>query len=132
MKKPTTNGAIDPRKIKMGLNVIVYRSNALGDCTNGGISSKYDTLTVVNVEGPFEPSRDRPAVMLVQGPGAQWNANPIIVPAIWTGDGWREAPGPFMAGGNFADTSDSRFADAIQALGGTRGMAPKIHDRQEK
>jgi hypothetical protein len=44
---------------------------------------------------------------------------------------WIEAPGWWMMGGNYAATSDSRFSDAIEAIGGTRGMAVKIHDRIE-
>ena len=102
-----------------GLTVYVLR-NHLGDCTNNGISSNHNTLTLIGagVEGPFKPSEDRPAVTMVTRviAGREYkhlvpcdeNANPL--------------PGWWMAGGNFAETSDSRFPNPYPL---------SIHDRKE-
>jgi hypothetical protein len=115
-----------------GLTVSVFR-NAGPDCSLGGLTVDHRDLTVVNVDGPFGPTDDRPAVMLIQGPGANHHgSNPILVPAVKNEAGdWQPAPGWWMFGGNYAATSDSRFGEAIAKLGGTRGMAPKVHDRIE-
>lgn len=123
----------------MGLPVFVYRdtdpnTTRWGDSTNGGISSRCHRLTVVNIDGPFEPDAQAPAVMIVRG-----NLRTIIlVPAEQDAHGeWHPIPsntqdyaGP-MFGGNFAATSDSRFGEAIRALGGQSHVALPIHDRVE-
>ena len=50
----------------MGLNISVYRNAEFDtDCTNGGITSMFNQLNVVNVSGPFEPQPDIPPVLLV-------------------------------------------------------------------
>jgi len=134
----------------MGLHVNVYRS-ALGDCTNGGISSTPPCLCLVNVKGPSNPNENAPAAMLVAGNIA---GTLRIVPAAFVprtnigmvltvggviqqeqrgqlGD-WKEAPGWFMMGGNYAATSDSRFSEACARLLGHRSYgAVPIHDRLE-
>ena len=116
----------------MGLLLNVYRSDPVGpfgesmDCTLGGVSSRAWRLCVVNVDGPFNPSPDAPAVLLLKGniPGAV-----KIVPADETGapvKGWT------MFGGNYAATSDSRFSEACARLSESPcyGAVP-IHDRIE-
>lgn len=107
----------------MGLIIQVYRHGKY-DCTNGGVSSKFDTLTLINAEGPFEPTDDRPAVMLVANPYNSVVIKPVdaIEAKKWT-----------MMGGNYAATSDSRFAKAVEEITGTRfyGAIP-IHDRIEE
>lgn len=99
----------------MGMIVGIYKDARLGDCTNGGISAKATGLTVVNVDGPFEPSDLYPAAMLVDSPfgGA------ILVPATRDAGHWEPVAsgnrcGP-MFGGNIADTSDSRWCDAVRS-----------------
>lgn len=113
----------------MGLIVNVYRSSG-SDCTNGGISSKHQTLCVVNAEGPFEPTENCPAVMLDNHyPGIV-----RIVPAVQgaLGHWFVNKTKWFMAGGNYAATSDSRFSYAIEALTDARFYgAVSIHDRVE-
>lgn len=106
----------------MGLNVYVFRDD-LGDCTNGGVSSKAAKLCVTNVEGPSEPTEDAPAVVLRKGP-----LNTVhLVPEVEGDDRpW------FTFGGNFGYTSDSRFQRAVEALaGGVSHVAIAIHDRVE-
>ncbi len=112
----------------MGLHVSVYRWN-LGDCTNHGISSKADGLTIVNIDGPSTPMPGQPAAMLVLGP---YNT-PRIVPAIYSEIGeYIPEPRWTMMGGNYAATSDSRFGEALKKLLG-HGFygAVAIHDRIE-
>lgn len=106
--------------IVQGLRVYVYRNKSIGDCTNGGISSRYDTLILVGkgVEGPEIVDLDDPpenAAKLVRrflpwlGPDPFMHIEPL--------DGkW------YMAGGNIAYTSDSRFPSPYPL---------QIHDRTE-
>src|SRR6202035_3960436 len=112
-----------------GLVVSVLRDGG-GDFSRGGLTAEHQELTVVNVDGPFGPADDRPAVMLIDGPGA--GSNPVLVPAVKNEAGdWEAAPGWWMFGGNYAASGDSRFGAALGRLGATRGMAPKVHDRIE-
>lgn len=108
----------------MGMYVQVFRSN-LGDCTNGGESSKYNGFCLLNVEGPFEPSDDYPAARLLRHPTV--NEHCFVVP-----DTKLKGSKPYMCGGNFAYTSDSRFHEAVKKLTGAGGsFAVSIHDRVE-
>lgn len=116
----------------MGLLIDVFRSAGM-DCTNGGVSSKHDTLCVVNVDGPFQPLPGRPAVLLESHVAGCLR----IVPAFLTEKGeWRPAREQTghnsMMGGNFGATSDGRFAAACLALLGRYFYgAVAIHDRTE-
>jgi len=111
----------------MGLVISVCREVETGDCTAGGISGRHGRLTVVNIDGPFDPTPDAPAVALIDGhrPGDK-----ILVPVISNGVAYqRVSPEGFtgpMFGGNFGATSDSRFGRAT----GIYGAIP-IHDRFE-
>jgi hypothetical protein len=111
----------------MGIRISVFRNGR--DCSNGGLSSRFTNLTVVNASGPFEPDEDAPAVVVqshVQGCLR-------IVPAMMVDVGeWVGAPGAFMMGGNYGATSDSRFTQLCERLlGHTFYGAVAIHDRQE-
>jgi len=108
----------------MGLLVEVYKWS-LGDCTNGGVSSKHNKLCITNMEGPFEPRDDSPAAMLIQHPSVKEHC--YIVPKELIDSGRI-----FMSGGNFAYSSDTRFWQAVNKLTGTKGsFAVSIHDRTE-
>jgi hypothetical protein len=109
----------------MSMPIDVYRSAARGgyDCTNGGVSSRFTRLTVVNVEGPFEPDADAPAVVLEQHVRGCLRLAPVD--AVYE-------RGAIMFGGNYGHTSDSRFARKCEALLGHRFYgAVAIHDRIE-
>ncbi len=110
----------------MGLLISVYRSADGYDCTNGGVSSKYDRLTLVNVDGPLEPSEDAPAAWLVKHRTMQGVVY-IVCEDPATSNKWA------MAGGNFGATSDSRFSRAMEEMTGCVNWhgAVKIHDRYE-
>jgi hypothetical protein len=115
----------------MGLTLEIYR-NSFGDCTNNGITSNHTGVTLVNADGPFEPTAKHPAVMLVKGP----LGDPTLVPAVWAAGEWVpekrvDMCGP-MAGGNYAATSDSRFGEAIRKVCGRKMYAAlPVHDRFE-
>jgi len=75
----------------VGLRAEVFTTPlyAKGDCSNGGISSKFETVTFVNVDGPFEPDDRAPAVMLLPG-----NLGPTVkaVPAYFDPETQRWCP----------------------------------------
>ena len=104
------------------LPIDVYRRKGV-DCTNDGISSKYDTLLLACDEGFLDVDESDPPENLVKinkrflGGAYVYRVVPYNKP---TGAGW-------MFGGNFAYTSDSRFH---RMLGDVYG-AIAIHDRQE-
>jgi hypothetical protein len=106
----------------MGMLASVFR-NPLGDCTNDGLSSKYSTVVIVNVPGPFKPDDKYPAVQLELCYG-----NVIAKPVVNDSEykPW------FMFGGNFLYTSDSRFRETLEEMLGHKfyGAIP-IHDRVE-
>lgn len=118
----------------MGVRAQIYRS-ALGDCSNGGISSRAREVTIVNADGPFEPTPEAPAAMIVEGLGPGGTAR--VVPAVPAGDGtsWvpearRGAVGP-MAGACFV-SGDSRVTEkAEEIIGGRFYGALALHDRFE-
>ena len=89
----------------MGLTVMVMR-NPLGDCTNGGLSSKHTGFVVTNLEGPFEPSEDHPAIRIIKG---HVPLSLIAVPE-------QEPNGIRMMGGNHVYSSDGRFANGLTEL----------------
>ena len=107
--------------MRRALPIEVYRSN-MGDCTNGGISSKYDRLLLVCDEGFITYDEENPPENLVRIVtrnlfGTEYKH---IEPVKRTDAG----NVGYMSGGNLAYTSDSRF----------RRMSDyplSIHDRQE-
>lgn len=104
----------------MGLIVSIYR-NAGRDTSNDGVTSRHDKVCVINIEGPFDPSPDCPAMELV--PHASFRGHCFLRPitAMHT-----------MFGGAFGYTSDSRFSEAVRKLTGVNGSyAIQIHDRIE-
>lgn len=119
----------------MGLRADIVKSR-YGDCSNGGISGRASQVTIVNIDGPFDPSDDAPAVMLIEGHGA--NGGTVrIVPCdhvhgdVWIEHGEPHSVGPMM-GGTYIATSDSRFTRAVEALTGARFYgAVAFHDRYE-
>lgn len=117
----------------MGLNIEVYRNAGRGgDCTMNGISSRFTSLCVVNVDGPFEPNEGRPAVILdVREISTQKILR--LVPAEKVGDSYQPVKSWIMMGGNYGATSDSRFSDKCEELTGHMFYgAVAIHDRIEK
>lgn len=98
----------------MGLRVDIYRDRY--DSTLNAFHG-YDTVTVTNIPGPFEPTDDAPAAVLTR--------NPLNAPIITPRDLPVNMAGP-MFGGTYAASSDSRFGRAV----GIYGALP-VHDRFE-
>lgn len=128
----------------MGIGAYILRTGHLSkdqpntmtfrDCTNNGWSNNYDEVVVVNAEGPFDPTPDRPGVLLVPHRSVI-SIHAVLVEhaednGVWT-----------MAGGNFLTSSDSRFGELCKRLIIEAGMQPtsrhfgygavSIHDRIE-
>lgn len=106
----------------MGLHVSIYRPARFGDCTNGGISSRERDakgLCLVNVNGPFDPSDEYPAALLIEhlpfGP-EKGRRLAQVVPAELEAGAWKPAPGWWMFGGHYAATSDSRMGEKIREI----------------
>lgn len=119
----------------MGLTVDIYKHGGQ-DFSNGGLSSDHDEVTIVNVSGPYEPTPERPAVLLVAGSRA---GIAKVIPAVehengqggWAALSDPGSVGPMM-GGCYVASPDSRFATAVEAIVGGRfyGAVP-LHDRFE-
>jgi hypothetical protein len=109
----------------MGLHVDIYK-NPLGDCTNNGISSRVKGFTITNVEGPFEPCKDYPAA-IIRDDKPLGRPYPKIVPTeLHNSKKW------VMFGGNIANSSDTRFCEAVREADGGPFAALPIFDRVEE
>lgn len=127
-----------------GLRLSVYRPADLGygDLTNGGVSGKADTVTVVGrledgkvVPLPkecqvFSADEDAPAVILVESRIALSDPTPHLIPLDLAEGTPPDTVGP-MAGGNYAGTSDGRWAALGKLYGHLRLDVVAIHDRVE-
>ncbi len=109
-----------------GLLCSIYKTDRLGDCTNGGISSRSNTALVLaddslGIPGVFDAKPTDVILQIGKGPGAHMKGYENQLVARPVGDcadnhvGW-------MFGGNFVFTSDSRFPSRSPIA---------IHDRQE-
>lgn len=102
------------------LPISVYKDKKIGDCTNGGISSRYNELLLICEDGFITVDEENPPENLVQIVtrhlfGKEYkHIEPVARP---TGAGW-------MSGGNIAYTCDSRFSRLSE-------YPLSIHDRQE-
>lgn len=104
------------------LPINVYKTGRV-DCTNGGISSRYDVLLCVCDEGFVDVDEKNPPENLVKVVKRRMFGQDLYHIAPYAdpdGIGW-------MFGGNYAATSDSRFGRMIGEMYG----ALAIHDRQE-
>ena len=106
------------------LQLSVYSNPAYRHCANGGVSETADSIYVACESGPYEVEETNPLLFKLK---ASFNEYACLVP--YTKPKGAEI-GPMM-GGNYAGTSDSRFADMVyNAIGSTVGILP-IHDRYE-
>lgn len=121
----------------MGICAYIYRTGTcrgqemglmkVDDFTNAGWSSGhgFDRVCVVNAEGPFDPSDDCPAVMLVPHRTLKGAIHAVSLHHHETGQ-------HTMMGGNYLASSDSRFWELCERLGASRFHgAVAIHDRVE-
>lgn len=105
------------------LPVDVYRSARRGDydCTNGGVSSKYNTLYLVCDEGWLEKDENDPQVVKLVVNHYGWIEGGKYLHCEPINDHNKKEIG-YMMGGNFIYTSDSRFPSEYPI---------PIHDRSE-
>jgi len=105
----------------MGLNACIYKHSG-EDFSNGGISSRFNEVCLVNVEGPFHPDAEHPACGLVAG-NVKGTLKVIAIEDIHK---------QISNGGCFVSTSDSRFGEAAERILGHMfyGAVP-LHDRVE-
>jgi hypothetical protein len=135
---------------RFGLSLDVLRHPRYSDATNHGISSRFNTLTLVGVTGNtargssrgivpvpldcqvFEPTDDAAAALEIRQFG-DLDRIASIIPVDIDSDGtMRRAAGWGMHGGNYA-TGDSRFGELVENLTGIHFYgAVAIHDRIEK
>lgn len=106
--------------IVRALPVSVYRDNYVGDCTNNGITSRYDRVYLVGegVEGFYEIDLDNPPanVLKLEKRILFGNEEYLRAVPLDSKDKW------YMMGGNFIYTSDSRFPSDYPI---------PVHDRHE-
>ena len=93
----------------MGLRVSILRDDYRSDRC---VFRDATRLTLVNVEGPFEPTPDAPAAILRDGPFGSKNVIPADADRTMTAHG-----------GAYVATSDSRFTEAVGFYG-----AVAVHD----
>lgn len=106
----------------MGLHLEIYRGT-WNDALNRFHGR--ETITVVNIPGPFNPQPGDAVALLEQHTRGACR----IVPAELIGGEWVAVDG-MAAGGTFAETSDSRFNEAVEALLGHNFYgAVAVHDR---
>jgi len=118
-----------------GLSVSVYRNTEFSDCTNGGVTSREDSLILFGIEDgcwkPEEVAHKDGKLLLVKRDKVHLRGYLYAVPAVVIDgkvvakplpDGWVG----WMAGGNYVGTSDSRFSESVTSLG-----AIPVHDRAE-
>lgn len=103
------------------LSCEIFKSN-LGDCSNGGISSKYNEVYLIHPEGNMEVEDDDPRLVeLVKrelfGGEKHWYIKPYEKEK--SGKWW-------MFGGTFIYSSDSRFSEYCET-----DTAMKFFDRHE-
>ena len=106
--------------MKKALPIYVHRDADHKDCTNGGISSRYDMLLLLCEDGFIDVDLDNPPEYLVKLDTIEYGnrCHKFIRPFCEKNTGcvgW-------MNGGNIAYASDSRFPSEYPLC---------IHDRQE-
>lgn len=106
------------------LRISVYKNPKYKNCSNGGITEKYDELLIVCKNGNIEVDESNPPENLV-----------VYRERVMGGknSGYIEpyAPCPsgcvgWMSGGSFAGSSDGRFSEMVGIYG-----AVAVHDRTE-
>jgi predicted PolB exonuclease-like 3'-5' exonuclease len=113
------------------LHISVYRNAEIGDCTNGGISSKVNKLILVSKKVEFERlenfcnlyNYDINTCVTVEDRGLYKGYLNLIPVTLVDSGQWT------MFGGNFGYTSDSRFKNFITNYQKDGPVA--IHDRVE-
>lgn len=106
---------------KYAIPLYIYDNKAYGNCSNNGISTRFNTVLLIHPEGFIEVDDENPPENLVKivtrdfgFRGTFTHIEPVARP---TGCGW-------MFGGALVYSSDSRFQEISH-------YALQLHDRQE-
>lgn len=115
---------------RQGLRVWVYR-NPLGECTNGGVTSRFDSfvLTGPGITGPSEPDEQSPELRYCVEKVGGINGSILRVCARVVDDQGEPISMGAMMGGNFVYTTDSRMPK-VPGQDQVRAPIP-VHDRFE-
>ena len=116
------------------LSVEVYR-DGYGDCSNGGVSSRFRELLVPCEAaspydcGPYEYDPDDPPENMCYVERRELFGQVILTLVPAHGEGWH------MYGGNKADCSDSRWGKLLERISGNPfyrfNTCLDVHDRYE-
>ena len=92
-----------------GMTVTVFRRADGYDCTNSGITSKAEQVTLIgpNIPELFEPTEEAPAMRLIER-DVGFSKFLIAAPIDAKHEG-KYGGSPYMFGGNFVYSSDDRF-----------------------
>ena len=108
------------------IEAFIYRSPTLGDCSNGGISSRFDRVLIPHPEGPVEIDEGKPLPK---------NLCEVVRRTICGREyvhvqphGTRASGRCAMNGGCFAYSCGGRFAEAVC----NGGHPVALHDRFEE
>lgn len=108
--------------MKKAIRLSVYESKDIGNCSNNGISERYDSVLLLHENGFIRIDEENPPENLVKlvvrniGGKEYKHLEPVASPdkgAV----GW-------MAGGSYAGCSDARFSELSD-------YPLSLHDRQE-
>ncbi len=112
----------------MGIIAQVYRS-CLDDHSNGGLSSKFHEVEIVNDEPPSSTrSKEHPPVLLVLGS----NGPKAVLALSEDGRRWDPAAYQYTHGGTYIGSDDPRFAQLVtKLLGYWMDGAIRFYDREE-
>lgn len=131
------------RRAGRGLLLDVYRTARTDDIdtTNGGITGRCDRVTVVGIVDYRDPGDGRPKPQVGPMPleARHWEPDDQS-PPVWlyisdhdmylqpadAATGQPDVRGGWMAGGNYAATTDDRWTRVLRHM-----VAVRVHDRRE-
>jgi hypothetical protein len=120
-----------------GLGVSVFRTADIGDCTNGGVTSRVESCILFDIEDGYwsatDPNLPADKLLLLKRDKVHLGGYLYAVPGVVDPDSGEVVPKSppdghvgWMMGGNLVGTSDSRFSVGVTSLG-----AIPVHDRSE-
>lgn len=139
--------------MNIGTHISMFQLSVLrdvsysADTTLGGVTSTHKRLALVGTiplgtteihpitNAPTLALRSDSAPVVLQAKQGFGRVTASLVPLVYDAEQavWSYKAGRFMAGGNYAATSDSRVTDIISAMLGHRFYgALAVHDRYEK
>lgn len=90
------------------LRINVLRNSSFGDCSNNGVSARYNSLQMITESEMFGFTGDKKNVVVKIDRILWGKVMPVLVP-LEVYNEYKTSKLPIMFGGNFGYTSDSRF-----------------------